>query len=67
MKIHRASYEPDALALSHLRGLFDFGEAENAGVERASAAFAGDGNGDLHVIEAEDWHVLILEELAYGR
>ena len=56
MKIHGARDEPDALALSHLRRLFDFGEAKDAGVKGASTAFTGNGNGDLHVIEAENWH-----------
>ena len=56
MKIHGTRDEPDAFALSHLRRLFNFGEAEDAGVKGASAAFAGYGNGDLHVIEAENWH-----------
>ena len=56
MKIHDTRDEPDALALSHLRRLFNFGKAEDAGVKGASAAFAGNGNGDLHVIEAENWH-----------
>ena len=56
MKIHGTRDEPDALALSHLRRFFNFGEAEDAGVKGASAAFAGNGNGDLHVIEAENWH-----------
>ena len=56
MKIHGTRNEPDALAPSHLGRLFDFGEAEDAGVKGTSAAFAGYGNGDLHVIEAENWH-----------
>src|SRR5216684_4551577 len=56
MKIYGAGDEPDAFALGHLRRLFDFGEAEDAGIEGTGAVFAGDGDGDLHVIDAEDWH-----------
>ena len=56
MKIQRTRDEPDALAVSHLRRLFNFSEAEDAGVKGASAALAGNGNGDLHMIEAENWH-----------
>ena len=56
MKVHGTCDEPDAFAIGHLRRLFNFGEAEDAGVKGASAAFAGYGNGDLHVIEAENWH-----------
>jgi len=56
VKIHGAGHEPEAFALGHLRRLFDLGEAEDTGVEGASAAFAGDGNDDLHVIKADDWH-----------
>jgi hypothetical protein len=56
MKIYGSGYEPDAFALSHLRRLFDLGKTEDAGVKGASAIFTGNGNGDLHVVEAEDWH-----------
>jgi hypothetical protein len=56
MKIDGAGYKPDALALGHLRGLFAFGESQDAGVEGASAAFASSGNGDLYVIDSADWH-----------
>jgi hypothetical protein len=56
MKIYWAGYEPDALAVGHLRWLFDFGEAENAGIEGASAIFAGDGDRYLYVVETEDGH-----------
>jgi hypothetical protein len=56
MKTYAASDEPDAFALGHLWRLFDFGEAEDAGVEGASAAFAPDWDCDLQVVEAENWH-----------
>src|SRR5882757_10683616 len=58
MKIHGTRNEPNAFALSHLQRLFNFSEAEDARVKGASAALAGNGNGDLHVIEAENWHRL---------
>ena len=50
MKTYGAGDEPEALTFGHLRRLFDLSEAENAGVESPGAAFAGDGNGDLHVV-----------------
>src|SRR5216684_6225521 len=71
MEIHGASHKPDAFALGHLRELGDFGEAEDAGIEGASAAFAGDWDSDLHVVEAEDWHhgsvlEFCLREIGHG-
>src|SRR6266852_8320083 len=71
MKICTAGYEPNTLALGHLRRLFDFGEAEDAGIEGTSAVFAGDGDGDLHVVDAEDWHACrslnsCLREIGHG-
>ena len=56
MKVYGTGDEPDAFALGHLRRLFDLGEAEGAGVKGASVIFTGNGNGDLHVVETEDWH-----------
>jgi hypothetical protein len=61
VQIYAAGHEPNAFALGHFRGLGDFSESENAGVKSAGAVFAGDGNGDLHVVDAEDWHESILE------
>ncbi len=62
MQIHWAGDEPDAVASGHRCGLGLFGETKNADVERASGVFAAGGDGDLHVIEAKDWHrVLPLE------
>src|SRR5712692_3937454 len=71
MKICTAGYEPNTLALGHFHGLGNFGESENAGVKRAGAVFAGDGDGDLHVIDAEDWHACrslnsSLREIGHG-
>src|SRR5882762_4969409 len=72
MKIHGAGDEPDTFALGHLRRLFDLCETEDAGVESAGAAFASDGDGDLHVVEAEDWHWFssltsrVLREIRHG-
>ena len=54
MKIDRAGYEPEAFAFCHLWRLGDFGEAEDAGVKGASAAFAGDGDGNLYVVDVQD-------------
>jgi hypothetical protein len=56
VKIYGAGHEPDAFALGHLRRLFYLGEAEDARVERAGAAFASDRNSDLYVVEATDRH-----------
>src|SRR5216684_6944792 len=56
MKIHCARDEPDAFALGHLRRFGDFSEAEDPGIEAAGAVFARDRNGDLDVIDVEDWH-----------
>src|SRR5260370_13218795 len=71
MKICTAGYEPNTLALGHFHGLGNFGESENAGVKRTSAVFAGDGDGDLHVVDAEDWHACrslnsSLREIGHG-
>src|SRR5713226_6329073 len=71
MKICTAGYEPNTLALGHFHGLGNFGESENAGVKRTSAVFAGDGDGDLHVVDAEDWHACrslnsCLREIGHG-
>src|SRR6202171_3756134 len=56
MKIYGAGDEPNAFSLGHLRRLGDFGEAKDAGVEGARSVFTGDRDGDLHVVDAEDWH-----------
>jgi hypothetical protein len=56
MQIYGTGDEPDAFAFGHLRRLGNFSESEDAGVEGASAVFTGDGDGDLHVVETEDWH-----------
>ena len=50
MQIYGASEEPEAFAFGHLRRLFDFGEAEDAGVEGSGAILALDGYGDLDVV-----------------
>src|SRR5713226_4135335 len=56
MKIYSAGDELNTFALGHFRGLGDFGESENAGVKSAGAILASRGDGDLHVVDAEDWH-----------
>src|SRR6202035_5459793 len=56
MQVYAAGHEPDAFALGHFRGLGDLGESENARVKGAGAVFAGDGDGDLYVVDVEDWH-----------
>jgi hypothetical protein len=56
MKIYAAGHEPDAFTLCHLRRFFDFSKAEDTGIEGASAAFTSDGDGDLHVVNMQNWH-----------
>src|SRR6202171_3208928 len=56
MKIYGAGDEPNAFSLGPLRRLFDFGETRDAGVEGAHSVCSGDRDGDLRVVDAEDWH-----------
>lgn len=58
VKIYRAGEEPNTVAAGHGCGFFDFGQAENSGVEASGAFFATDGDRKLHVIEAKDGHWL---------
>lgn len=53
--------EPNTVAAGHRSRFFDFGEAQDAGVEVSGASLASFWDGDLNVIETKDWHrVLVL-------
>ena len=56
MEIHGACDEPNAFTFGHRRGLLHFRKAQDATIKRASAVLAAEGNGDLHVLDAEDFH-----------
>src|SRR5260370_268239 len=56
MKICKAGYEANTIALGHFHGLGNFGEYEIAGVKRTSAVFGGNWDGELRMVDAGGWH-----------
>jgi hypothetical protein len=65
VQIYKRSRKPDAVASGHLRGLLDFGKPEDSVVKLPSPIFAANGDRQLHVVEAKDWHQL--QVLVQGR